>query len=103
MINKEDNVDINCSLYNYYLSSDDSDNDSNEVCIDYTYKSNFMDRTDFFEWKKSVNNQFDDIDDIIRLYEPCNPKYAIKTVSNNKTKNSVWKRFLFLFRRNKNI
>lgn len=91
-------------LYKYYLSSSsESDDESNDINIDYKYKGSNINTSDFFNKKNKIYKQYDDIDDIIRLYEPGNTEYCIKKECNIKNKNSVWKKFIFLFKKKNKI
>lgn len=98
-----DMVKSNCNFDDFIFTPFDSDDDSFKIFdqrvynVDYEYRSNFFERQHI-----TRPEQLDDLDEILRLYEPCNPECArdnCKPIVKNK--HTVWKRFLFLFRKSK--
>ncbi len=69
----------------YYSSFEDSSDE--ESSIDYTYKSNIIDKP----------KEIDQIDQILELYSP----YEEVNKTSIKTKKSIWKKIFFLFSKNK--
>lgn len=97
-ITNQDKINSNCNFDDFIFSPLDSDSDSFEIFdqrvnnVNYIYRSSYLERP----------QQLDELDELLSLYEPCNPNCVPFNVNVPfKAKNSRWKRFLFLFRKSK--